>query len=127
MKREGDRARRTVTQREPAGTQGRCREVSHTLLCNQKRLQLLLCTLFVCFVSHANCCCRCFCNAMPPSAYLHIIYFLEMQWHPLMQNNLFKCLSAGYAKTRFSLQAQRLVRNWADPLSEKKLAGFQSD
>ena len=27
--------RRTVTQREPAGTQGRCREVSHTLLCNQ--------------------------------------------------------------------------------------------
>ena len=27
--------RRTVTQREPTGTQGRCREVSHTLLCNQ--------------------------------------------------------------------------------------------
>ena len=58
---------------------------------------------------------------MPPSANLHIICFLGcyVQWHPLMQNNLFKCLSAGYAKTRFGLQAQGLVRNWADPLSEK--------
>ena len=119
VKREGDRAE------EDSDTKGASRDPGPVsrgfphIVVQPKRLQVLLCTLFVCFVFDANCCCGCFCKAMPPSANLHIIYFLEMQWHPLMQNNLFKCLSAGCAKTRFGLQAQGLVRNWADPLSEK--------
>ena len=121
MKREGDRAE------EDSDTKGASRDPGPVsrgfphIVVQPKRLQVLLCTLFVCFVFDANCCCGCFCKAMPPSANLHIICFLGCyeQWHPLMQNNLFRCRSAGYAKTRFGLQAQGLVRNWADPLSEK--------
>ena len=124
VKREGDRAE------EDSDTKGASRDPGPVsrgfphIVVQPKRLQLLLCTLFCLFVlsnmqivfwlflqSSASKC--------KSSANLHIICFLEVQWHPLMQNNLFKCLSAGCAKTRFGLQAQGLVRNWADPLREK--------
>ena len=61
VKREGDRAE------EDSDTKGASRDPGPVsrgfphIVVQPKRLQVLLCTLFICFVSHANCCCRCFC------------------------------------------------------------------
>ena len=128
VEREGDRGEEGSDTKGASRAPGPVSRGFPHIVVQPKRLQVLLCTLFVSFVLDANCCWCCCCKAMPQGANLHIICILGcyVQWQTLIchsalclctllfvQNNLFNC------QTRFGLQAQGLLRNWAYQRSEK--------